>query len=572
MKYYLLILMITINSVCLLGLTDNSNYLDSTDDKYRITKEVYGNIIRAIGDGRRVIPILRIFKDYQKVECTHARGAWIWTCDGIPTIHFEEILYDMCQSLGPERNNAIAYILCHELAHYFKGHLEDYKVGWVKDYGNGLELTSKAKVKRNIPKDTIIFIESEADEFAGFYSYVANYDCRNVLGSLIDSIYDWLSHLPEPISDNDLESSGYLSRSDRKDVANKAAETLKELIPVFDAGNYLLMIKKYEQAAICFEYVAQFFPSREIYNNLGVCYAELSLSNIPMNDKRRKLIFPFSFDTETLIGERIGLKGIPENYFAKAEKAFNDAIRKDFSYASAKVNLACVKVLQKDMLGARNLIDSIINFNLTRHPDDNLLSNCYAVRGIVNYLENDVDKAKTDFLQAQIFGNPFAQHNFEICNNTSSSTTNKKESLNLVEEEVCGNTAYPARWINADLDKTIKTVKISRELKLNIVTKFPSCAGYYVEYKTNPDSKTYDDVYRFLITKPNYKGTTAKGIKIDDSIEKVKNNYGEPNYILSSIQGNLYIIYEREIDKLNRGIIFKFNKQNKLIGWIVYCK
>ena len=66
---------------------------------------------------------------------------------------------------------------------------------------------------------------------------------------------------------------GYPPLAERQEIARRSAERLHQMASVFEAGNRLLLIKKYQETARCFDYIARTFPSREILNNAGLARA-----------------------------------------------------------------------------------------------------------------------------------------------------------------------------------------------------------------------------------------------------------------------------------------------------------
>ena len=181
-------------------------------------------------------------------------------------IGLEEDTYDLCVSLGADSLNALSFLMGHELAHYYKDH------GWIGDFGSGftdLEVGQEMKaLRRDLSKLTEI--ETEADYFGGFFGYVAGYETLNAADRVLDQIYSTYG------LDENLK--GYPSLSDRKIIADRSREDLKALIPVFDAGNALLLLGNYIEAAGCFDHIAKSFPSREILNNAGVARALQALN------------------------------------------------------------------------------------------------------------------------------------------------------------------------------------------------------------------------------------------------------------------------------------------------------
>jgi hypothetical protein len=169
---------------------------------------------------------------------------------------------------GPDSLDALASLMAHELAHYYKDH------GWVGDFGNGFADLSVGKKLKKLKRQAakIVEIETQADYFGGLFGYLAGYNTLGVPPALLNAIYAEYQ-LEEPLA-------GYPSLAERREIARRSQRQLAALVPVFEAGNYLMLTGHYAQAAGAFDYIARTFPSREILNNGGVVRALESLEGL----------------------------------------------------------------------------------------------------------------------------------------------------------------------------------------------------------------------------------------------------------------------------------------------------
>ena len=196
------------------------------------------------------------------------------------TLTIEERAYDLCVSLGPDSLDAMASLIGHELAHYYKDH------SWPGDFGNGFADLEVGQAIGMLRRDLArrVEIEAEADYFGGFFAHVAGYNSLGVAPELLAAVYR------EFEIDEDLP--GYPSPAERVEIARRSEEKLRGLIPVFEAGNRLMLISRYEEAGRCFEFIARTFPSREILNNAGVALALDAISLFEAGE------FPFAYPFE----------------------------------------------------------------------------------------------------------------------------------------------------------------------------------------------------------------------------------------------------------------------------------
>ena len=89
--------------------------------------------------------------------------------------------------------------------------------------------------------------------------------------------------------------AGYPPLAERREIARRSQRQLAALVPVFEAGNYLMLTGHYAQAARAFDYIARTFPSREVLNNNGAARALEAL------EKSGEIAFayPFELDART---------------------------------------------------------------------------------------------------------------------------------------------------------------------------------------------------------------------------------------------------------------------------------
>lgn len=73
------------------------------------------------------------------------------------------------------------------------------------------------------------------------------------------------------------------------------------MVPVFEAGHLLALIRRFDEAARCFDHIAVDFPSREILSNAGLTRA-LGALNLFRGEADVRFVHPFEFDASTRLG------------------------------------------------------------------------------------------------------------------------------------------------------------------------------------------------------------------------------------------------------------------------------
>lgn len=231
------------------------DFLPQSHPKYVTVRKVYTRLVHAFGDGRPS-PKLRL------VSTSAPSSNIIAWYDHIEnTLTLEERAYDLCRLQQADSLHALATILSHEMAHYYKDH------HWGSYFGNDFaDLDVGMDVKSlQYNRQKRLELEAEADFFGGFAGFLAGYNTLGVSANILQSIYK--------VYQLDKADAAYASLAERMEIARRSQKKLETLVPVFEAGTSLLLVGRYEEAARCFDYVAHRFPSREILNNAGVARA-----------------------------------------------------------------------------------------------------------------------------------------------------------------------------------------------------------------------------------------------------------------------------------------------------------
>ena len=246
--------------------------------------------------------------------------------------------YRMC-----ETDDELASILGHEIAHIVHGHVnnpmeESLQDQYTEAINNlGLEVgMAFTEEYSNVSAEKMVNMvtkqkEIDADKYGILYTTLAGYDVNASL-TIIDKAVESGEGVHHPSKEVRMEKL-----NDRVGEFINSAEYFHAGVKYFEEGNL-------DYATKAFRSFLQVFPSREVYNNLGViwyikAFKQLSVGQI----STAKTI---QIDTKTLI-DNIVLRGGGgekkfKRYLHKAEKQFKEAIERDSEYAIGYFNLACV--------------------------------------------------------------------------------------------------------------------------------------------------------------------------------------------------------------------------------------
>ena len=533
--------------------------LPTDNPKYLKVKSIYDSVARAFGDGR-VPPRLIV----SPVDAA-SRNAVAWSDPGTEGaigmeeesaplqagyIAIEEKIYDLFAALGDDQESAVAFLLGHELTHYYMRH------GWVGDFGNSFaSLDVGRKMIKAASYEEVIKRETEADYFGGFYGHLAGYDTLGVAPKAIELIYAAYK-LPAKLPN-------YPSRSERQAIAERAEANLRKMVPVFAAGNRLLLLEKYEAAGRLFEHLAHTFPSREMFNNAGVAYA--SEATRLYRPGTLRFVYPFEFDAETRLKGKGGkLKGLPDEFawkrnrlLQKSADSFDKAIQRDRGYAVAYVNLAAVDSLLGDRDNAVTLTNRAME--MARKSNETItLANALVARGIAYAEGGNKERAMVDMAAARNLGSSAAAVNLAQLQGEPGQLTPKSVEIDADKRESIGGISPRGNFLK---DKEVTTFSLKGVDRAEPTLTVHSRQGKgWEDMVISVDGK----LIHLLATGKGYGEPTARGIRIGSSLEEVAAKYGEPLRVLTSRQGTYYLYQKAEA-------IFAVNPEGRVTGWMIFA-
>jgi len=510
--------------------------LPATSLKYQVAHQVFDRLTYAMRIPRpqpRLEVVARSLKKV-KVIAQYRPGSQ-------PVVQLDEEVYDLCRKLQQDSLNALAVLLSHELAHHYKNH------DWYFTFGIG-------QANNKISKESIQQFESAADFYGCFYGELSGYATARVFPRVLDLIYQHF-HLA-----NRLE--GYPTKEERKATyAEKQKEAVK-MVSVFKSGLFLYLIQEFESAAMCFDYLANQFPSREIINNLAATKLQLALQ-IYHKQEQPGFVYPVELDAHSRLAaaRRDMSDDYPniqlEKLLAEARRHAEKSREIDPGYVPAYINLACIYSLQGNQPAAIGIINELKPATIT--------GNAYSIRAIAYYKDNQLSKAQKDFELARQKGAYKGQYNLELFDKMNESLAGSLTTwiMSWFQEEASLHTTRSSikekvggRSINAALPAQMPRVAVSKTP--NLVIQWQEQNDYLQLGIQNATRN-----YLVHLTQANYTQPTARKVKRGATLETLKSKYGEPSYTFSGATGE-YLVYPEN------KIAFVLDKNKLVNSWLVY--
>lgn len=521
MKKFYLVALLLLSAIVIeareVGLMNTENY------KYKVAKQVFEKLIAAKGDKQMQVP--------EFVMSTEKRYV-AWIDNRKIQIGLEEAAYNICISYGEDSLNTMAALIAHEITHYYEKH------SWGKGFTTAFIDLDISEVAKMTSKSTNIKMtnEAEANYLGGFLAYSAGFQTFGVMPKFLVDVYSEYD-LPEKIP-------GYPSLDDRLKLAVESEIKLEELIHIFDAANYMIILQQYSIVSDYYSYILKEFQSRKIYNNAGVINTMAALQLFDKNAEQLKYTYPIQLDGEIKMSKpkiRSEAFGSPKEVekrkelLKKAKFYFEQARSLDAEYTTGLINLACVYDLigsyEEASFFAKKAAKIARNHNNIKTEGD-----AYIIRGIAAIHENEPENGADYFMQAAAKDKdcePLAQYNMDAYSEILSDVAPPRPRVSLTEEKIENiNLNAFMKSIDVDILLAVKGnmacgVKFMAESKILLNLIDGGQSGYTLLHLTNS----------------NYKGSTSDGIKLGTYKKDIIAKYGQPTFVQETRQGK-YLVYD----------------------------
>lgn len=273
-------------------------------------------------------------------------------------------------------DSRLAFVLGHELAHLAKddfwhmsafsalrGHGDNASqalqtlLGTTGDTREGREPRSDRKIK-----------ELRADAFGLLYMAMAGYDPDSILAGGPNGFFrEWVQQVTGDVAYDDPAHP----HPDRR--ARFAAAQLNRVaadLAFFRFGVRLLQTGRYKDGILLLEAFQELFPSREVFNNIGIGHYHLAMNRLAACDAAlaSRFYLPLRLDENTLADppgpDRSGGDCQKDPVFIRhiraAQRFFAQAVEKDPFYIPGRINLASTLIMAGRYARAVDLADEVL--------------------------------------------------------------------------------------------------------------------------------------------------------------------------------------------------------------------
>ena len=509
------------------GATGDAGAKIEHNPKYELALKVYNRLVAARGDFRYPVPAFSMRGEERSVAYMNYDDL---------EITLEEKAFDVCAAYGDAAEPAIAFLLGHELSHYYEKHA--WRRGFVsefKDLKIGITLDSLVDDAAN---------ETEADYMGGFLAYSAGYGLFDRGADMIRKLYAAYG-LPERLS-------GYPDLADREAMSRRTAEKLARLVEVFEMANMLTAIGNYAEAYQYYRFVLMEYQSREIYNNLGVTAVLDALQYFKPTEV--KFRYPLELDLESSSLRGLGMADIRSQLLRQALLHFDAAISLDPNYAPAYLNKACTFALLGDIKRAQFYAESEARSIAQQNNYAKTALDADVLLGILEADRGNTEQAKQLFQRAAADGSAVAAVNLKLLNKEplvmERATVAGPQKAERIDEQTLAAIADDAHF------EPEKSVALNKDLSFHQNPKQGANSRLFISQNERTGITTF-----FHITGTGYAGKTVRQIGLGDDRAAIVAAYGEAQRTIETPAGQI-MVYKR--------ILFILNADGKLTRWANY--
>lgn len=301
-----------------------NSYLSHQHAYYKYVQEIYEDLLQSSGDFSKVSPTLEVWTLQSSMALYNSKKNIILV---------DSSIVGLCKR-RPQGAAALAFLLGHELVHFYKGH--------------GHNKAAFAAKQQNFHQHQ--HHENQADRDGAFLAYMAGYDILQELPSGENVVADFLSAAYQLYELED-QVKGYLPLAERKKASKAVLDKTANLVKIYEVGNRFAALDMNLQAQACFQYLLDSanVKNKHLLNNLAL--AKLQVAKAQTKASLQPYLFPTLLNTEDRIFDIERAQGTIfepiSQLLPKTMKYYREIVRMDPDYQPAFLGYAYALLLGK---------------------------------------------------------------------------------------------------------------------------------------------------------------------------------------------------------------------------------
>lgn len=503
-------------------------YFVQNDDDALLQK-VYNKLKKSLNVSSRDLPLARLTDREDNIGSYKKEG-------DETLIEIEQVAFDVCKTFGPYQEHAIAYLLGHELTHFYQQH------HWNLSNFSTVFFIHSIEKTQEIDKH-----ELDADQYGLFLTYLAGYDYEILVQIVPDLIQRLFEKYAELKRITQINESIFL----RQDIIKEVKPMVVELIDLYEAANLLYAAGNAEAAFQCNSLLAKSINLSEVQNNKGVTGLQVVYDSLIIDTTPDEHLF-FQYPTAINLDFKLeDYRDSSQEIFEEVITALTEANRIDPHNPNIVLNLACAY----DLDGRTHLAKKLILPYKASGLSPSLNAKYLTMEAIIAAHENDFDLAKQKFeLAAQ-------------------SAENHPALTHLIQENqriMNGQRVYES-YLSPKLPKdTIEGHRVNgwRSFLKDVETPYEMDNGDFLYVQKLKRSFRLLFLSGTIPTKIHYtKDTddkTNQGIGVRSSYDELQKTYAKNAHHVLLHYGGYYAVYPE------LGLIFNLNHSHQVVAWATY--
>lgn len=494
---------------------------------YKQCNLVYGKLKKAIGDQRSTLPKLLILNRKKRVAAYRKMDN---------TLIIEKTAYDICQGMGEHAEDALAFLIGHELAHFYQ------QADWNRNGQLTHFLLKHEQLQQYAMED------EEADAYSAFIAYLANYETVELIPELLEAIYKGYQ-----LQDN-LE--GYPTLDERKRLVKVVQRKVRKYVQLYETANYYIAIGWNIQAYNCYVYLLKFIKTKEIYHNIGV--VSLAAAIEQPEKEGYAFLYPIDIDLTNVFQRPFSVQGSRNKLLRDAEINLKKALKLDETYCSAYLNLSCVYDLKEDPTNALTTLNIASNLS----PTSLQRAKIAIIKGIVYAHRDQIKTASKYFDDAnKHYQNLPVWYISNANKRILSSEKRHREQYDIVVED-----EMDAVKFRSMRHRTGAAIVVGNNSLLRLEIDFSTKARSYFSRFFLKNEMNETSSYFFLQRTRNKELMTQEGIKTGDGLATVQKAYKGTYFQVVHHHHGFFLVFP------SKGLIFQIDNHNKVREWGVFAE